>query len=45
MDKKCDKVKEHLPFLEVNTTSARENVAELEWEMRQVKERVQCTSS
>ena len=45
MYKYFDAVKEHLPFLEVNMTSARENVAEIEREMRQVKERVRCTSS
>ena len=45
MDKAFDAVKEHLPFLELNTTAARENVAEIERELRQVKERGRCTSS
>ena len=45
MNKKFVAVKEHLPFLEINTTAAREHVAEIEQELRQVKERVRCTSS
>ena len=45
MDKKLDACKEHLPFLEVNTTTTREHVAEIERDLRQVKERVRCTSS
>ena len=45
MDKKFDAVKEHLPFLEVITTAAKEHVAEIERELWQVKERVECMSS
>ena len=45
VDKEFDEFKENLPFLEVNTTAAREHVAEIEQELRQVKERVRCTSS
>ena len=45
MDKYFDAVKEHLPFLEVNTMAARDHVAEIERDLRQVKERVRCTSS
>ena len=45
MDKELNAVKEHLPHLGVNTTAAREHVAEIERELRQVKERVWCTSS
>ena len=40
-----DAVKENLSFLEINTTASREHVAEIERELRQVKERVRCTSS
>ena len=45
MDKDFDSVKYHLPFLEVNTTAAREHVAEIDRELQQVKERVRCTPS
>ena len=45
MNKKLDAVKENLPFLEVNTMATREHVAEIERELRQVKERVRCTPS
>ena len=45
MDKDFNAVKENLSCLEVNTTAAREHVAEIERELRQVKERVRCTSS
>ena len=45
MDKEFDIVKEHLQFLEVNMTDARDYVAEIERELRKVKERVRCTSS
>ena len=45
VDKEFDEFKENLPFLEVKTTAAREHVAEIEQELRQVKERVRCTSS
>ena len=44
IDKEFDAFKEHLPFLEVNATAAREHIAEIERELRQVKEHVQCTS-
>ena len=30
MDKEFDKVQEHLPFLQINTTAAREHVGEIE---------------
>ena len=45
MEKYFDAVKEHLPFLEVNTAAARKHIAEIEREMWQVKERVRCTFS
>ena len=45
MDKEFDKVQEHLPFLQINTTAAREHVSEIEREIRQVKERTRCTTS
>ena len=45
MFKDFNSVKEHLPFLEVNKTAAREHVSEIERELRQVKERMICTSS
>ena len=45
MDKEFDKVQEHLPFLQINTTAAREHVGEIEREIRQVKERTRCTTS
>ena len=32
-DKEFDAVKEHLPFLQVNTTAAREHVGEIEREL------------
>ena len=40
MDKKFDAVKEHVSFLQVNTTAAREHVGEIERELRTVKEHV-----
>ena len=45
MDKYFDAVKEHIPFMEINTTAAREHVAKIEQVMQQVKERVRCKSS
>ena len=45
MDKEFDKVQEHLPFLQINTTAAREHVGEIEREIRQVKKRTRCTTS
>ena len=45
IDKEIYAVKEHLQFLELNTTAAREHFAEIERGLRQVKERMQCTSS
>ena len=45
MDKDFDAVKYHLPLLEVNTTAVREHITEIERELKQVKERVRCTSS
>ena len=44
VDKEFDAVKEHLPFLQVNTTAAREHVGEIERELQTVKERVWCTA-
>ena len=45
MDKEFDKVQEHIPFLQINTTAAREHVGEIERETRQIKERTRCTTS
>ena len=45
MDKDFYEVKEHLPFLELNKTAARERVAEIQRELRHVKERVRGISS
>ena len=45
MDKEFDKVQEHLPYLQINTTAAREHVGKIERETRQVKERTRCTTS
>ena len=45
MEKEFDVVKKHLPFLEVNTTAAREHVAEIERELWKITERVRYTSS
>ena len=45
MHKDFDAVEENFPCLEVNTTAGREHVSEIERELRQVKERVRCTSS
>ena len=44
MDKDFDAVKDHIPFLQINTTAAREHVGEIEREIRTVKERVRCTT-
>ena len=35
-------MKEHVPFLQINTTAAREHVGEIERNIRIVKERVRC---
>jgi hypothetical protein len=45
MDKEFDAVKEYVPFLEVNTTAAREHVGEIERSIRTVKERTRCATS
>ena len=45
MDKEFNKVQEHLPYLQVNTTAAREHVGKIKQEIRQVKERTRCTTS
>ena len=45
MEKDYDEVKYHILFLEINTTVAREHVSEIERELRQIKERMICTSS
>ena len=44
MDTECDCVKEHVPFLQVNITAAREYVGEIERDIRTIKERTRCTS-
>ena len=44
MDKEFDAVKKHVPFLQVNTTAAREHVGEIEREICQIKERIRCTT-
>ena len=44
MDKEFDAVKEYVPFLQINTTAAREHVGEIERELRTVKEQVRCTT-
>ena len=45
MDKEINKVQEHIPFLQINTTAAREYVSKIETEIRQTKERTRCTTS
>ena len=40
MDKEVDAVKEHFPFLQVNTPAAREHVGEIERKLTTVKEQV-----
>ena len=45
MDKEFDAIKEFVPFLEVNTAAARENVGEIERDIQQIKDRVRCTTS
>ena len=45
MHKEFDKGQEHIPFLQINTTAAREHVGEIEREIRQIKERTHCTTS
>ena len=45
MDKGFDKIKDIIPFLEVNTTAAREHVGEIKQYLREVQERVRCTTS
>jgi hypothetical protein len=44
MDKEFDAVKEHVPFLEVKTTAAREHVGEIEREICTWKEGTRCTT-
>ena len=44
VDKEFEAVKEHVSFLQINTTAAREHVGKIEQELRTVKERVQCTT-
>ena len=44
MDKEVDALKEHVPFLQINTTAAREHVGEIERKSRTTKERVRCTT-
>ena len=45
MDKGFYAVMKHIPCLEVNTTAVRKHIAEIERELRQNKERMQCTYS
>ena len=40
-----EKIKDVLPFVEVNTTAAREHVPEIERRIRTIKERVRATTS
>ena len=42
-NKEFDAVREHVPFLQVNTTMVREHVGKIEREIRTTKERTQCT--
>ena len=44
MDKEFDAVKEHVPYLQVNTTAAREHTGEIERDIQQLKDRVRCTT-
>ena len=43
-DKEFDAVKEHVLFLQINTTAAREHVGKIERKLRTVKQRVRCTT-
>ena len=45
MVKEFDRIKNIIPFSEVNTTAAREHVGEIERYLRGVQEQVQCTTS
>ena len=45
IDKEFDAIKEFVPFLEVNTAAAREHVGEIESDIQQIKDGVQCTTS
>ena len=45
MDMEFDKIKDLVGLVEVNTTAAREHVAEIEQEVRLVKERTRCITS
>ena len=45
MDNFFDKVQDHIPFLQINITAAREHVGKIEREIRQIKERTRCTTS
>jgi len=40
VDEEFNAVKEHVPFLQINTTAVREHVGKIEQELRTVKERV-----
>ena len=40
MDKEFDTIKEFVPFLEVNTVAAREQVGEIERDIQQIKDRM-----
>ena len=44
MDKEFDAVKEDVSFLQINTTTAREHVGEIERKIRTVKEQIRCTT-
>ena len=45
MDGEFEKIKDVLPFVEVNTTAAREHVPEIERRIRTIKEPVRATTS
>ena len=44
MDTEFVAVKEHVPFLQVNTTAAKEHVDKIECEIRTIKEQTRCIS-
>ena len=45
MDKEFDKIRDAVDHLEINTTAAREHVAEIERQIRIVKEHTRCGTS
>ena len=44
MNNEFDAVKEHVLFLQINTTAARKHLGEIERKIRIVKEQVRCTT-